>query len=333
MQVLPVRFAQIRRRRRASFPVMTDQTVLTNATDTVARVADSDRPASRSVTTEGDWQVEELTHARLVTGRTGRRTFLLVAALGGLVGLGFAGHFSDPRATAGTTSATPSAPAATLPRSPEAGAELTLTRPQNGDEIVGGSIEVRGRRSVPWAGPRRGDRERDGDRRDRRGRGQGRSTDRDVASASSPVWRRRPRSACRRRPARRLGNCWRAGRSSSARTRPWSSLACPRDKRRSTHGLGLWRGAAWVGVARNQSFLDDRGTVLGAARPTVGAGEGWGGALLSSVPFWASLDVASVAAGTHLHLTITWLDPTSGSAVTVSRLLVGPMSTSALHPG
>ena len=93
-------------------------------------------------------------------------------------------------------------------------------------------------------------------------------------------------------------------------------------------------GAAQPGSGTlEMKLMDERGTVLGAARPTVGVGEGWGGVLLSSVPFRASLDVAPVAAGTHLHLTISWLDPTSGSAETVSRFFVSPIPSSALQPG
>jgi hypothetical protein len=323
----------MRRPRRASFPVMTDQTVLTNATDTVARVADSDRPASRSVTVEGDWQVEELTHARLVTGPTGRWTFVLVAALGGLIGLGFAGHWSDPRGTAVTTFATASAPAATLPTSPEAEAGLTLTRPQDGDEIVGGSIEIRASTLGPLGrihvaaivgGMEIG------------------AIDVDVVKAGrliemlpvlAPPWA----VAAEVRVSETTGA--EAGKLLARRSvvvSPDRSVALLLLSARQTKdrlAVSVY-GVAQPGLGTlEMKLLDERGTVLGAASPTLGGGEGWGGVLLSSVPFWASLEIAPVAAGTQLHLTITWLDPASGSAMTVSRLLVGPIPASALHPG
>jgi hypothetical protein len=312
---------------------MTDQTIRVNATDTVRHVAVSDGPASRSVTTEGDWQVEELTHAHLATARTGRWTFVLVAALGGVIGLGFAGHWSEQRGTAGTTSAAASAHAATLPASPDGGTGLTLTRPQDGDEIVGGSIEVR----VTAAGPL------------------GRihiaaivggveigATDVDVVKAGqlvetvpvlAPPWA----TAAEVRVSETTGA--EAGKLLASRSvviSPDQSVILLGLSARPTTGrlVVSVSGVAQPGLTTLEvKLLDERGTVLGAARPTLGVGEGWGGIVLSSVPFWASLDVAPVAAGTHLHLTMSWLDPTSRSAVTVSRLLVGPTPTSALHPG
>jgi hypothetical protein len=312
---------------------MADQTATRNASDSVACVADSDWPASRSVTIEGDWQIEELTHARLVTGRTGRWTVVLVAALGGLIGLGFAGHWSDSRGAAGTTSATASTPAAIVPPSPEGGVGLTLDRPQDGDEIVGGSIEIRASTRGPLGklhvaaivgGAEVG------------------AIDVDVAKAGqlietlpvlAPPW---PMAAEVRvsemtgaEPGKLLAH--RSVVVGPDRSMVLLGLSARQTNDRLVVSLD---GAAPPGVGTlEMKLLDERGAVLGAARPTIGVGEGWGGILLSSVPFWASLDVAPVAAGTQLHLTITWLDPASGSTVTVSRLLVGPTPGSALHPG
>ncbi len=312
---------------------MTDQTVPTNATDTVACVADSDWPASRSVAVEGDWRVEELTQARLVTRRFDRWTFVLVAALSGLVGLGFAGHMSDPRDAAKSTVTTASAPVATLPASPDAGALLTLTRPQDGDEIVGGSIEVRASTLRPLGrihvaaivgGMEIG------------------AIDVDVVKAGrlietlpvlAPPWAVSAEVRITETTGGDAGKLLarRAVVVSPDRSVVLVGLSARQMKHRLVVSVS---GAAQPGSgALDLKLLDERGTVLGAARPTVGVGEGWGGVVLSFVPFSASLDVAPVAAGTHLHLTMTWLDPTSGSAVTVSRLLVAPIPASAPHPG
>ena len=282
---------------------------------------------------EGDWQVEELTQARLVTGRISRRTLLLVAALGGLIGLGFAGHWSESRGMAGTTSATASQAATPFPTSPEGDAELTLTRPQDGDEIVGGSIEVRASTLAPLGmihiaaivgGTEIG------------------AIDVDVVKAGrlietlpvlAPSWTVAAEVRITETTGAEAGKVV-ARRSvivSADRSVILLGLSARQAKDRL---LVAVNGAAPPGSGSLEvTLLDARGTVLGAARPTIGVGEGWGGVLLSSVPFRASLEVAPVAAGAHLHLTISWLDPTTGSTVAVSRLFVGPFPASAPHQG
>jgi hypothetical protein len=220
-----------------------------------------------------------------------------------------------------------------VPASSEAGDALTLARPEDGEEIVGGAIEIRASTLRPLGrihvaavvgGMEIG------------------AIDVDVVKAGpltetlpviAPSWAVAADVRITETTGAEAGKVL-ARRSVVVSPDP-SVVLLGLSARQTTDRLVISvDGAAQPGSgALELKLLDERGSVLGVARPTVGVDEGWGGVLLTSVPFSASLDVAPVAAGTHLHLTITWLDATSRSAVTVSRLLVVPIPASAPHPG
>ncbi|HEV8401459.1 MAG TPA: hypothetical protein VGQ31_00350 [Candidatus Limnocylindrales bacterium] len=309
---------------------MDDRTVSTGLIRTLQDPADA---VLASAASAGDWQIEDLIPARVASGHSSRWILALVGLMGGLIGLGFAGHLSTAPGTAGTSPLGGSAIAALAPSSPQQVSGLTLVRPADGEAVVGGSIEVRGSTDRPLgrlhiaaivAGAAIG------------------GIDLDVPAAGrivetlpviGPPWSM-PVDVI---VTGELG----AGATTVLAHR---SVVVGPDSSAIVLGLSARRaddrlilsvvGAAPPGLSSLEvRLLDMGGSLLAEARPTLGDAEAWGGILLSSVPYQAHLDARPVPSGTRLRLTITWVDPRSGSAVTVSRLLTAPAPAIADHPG